>query len=421
MGHANAGTARLKEIWMRNNSRPTTDKVTAHAARPATLAAAGPHLVSSGPINPSVERASTILYPTVESYMKRHDGFYDDVIYGLYGTGTTFALAESVAALEGGYMSVITSSGSAAITLGMLSFLKAGDHALIVDCVYGPTRRFCELALRPLGIDVSYFDPLADEKTFQAALRPNTRVVYFESPGSQTFEVSDIARLAALAHGHNAITLMDNTWATPLLFRPLEHGIDVSIASASKYLSGHSDVMLGTLTMSSAEHYEQVKDTVGRWGNCAGPDECYLVHRGIRTLDVRLERHQRNAFELIEWLGKQPLVQRILYPALPTDPGHAIWKRDFKGASGLFGVLLADPCRTVARQFFDHFQHFKMGSSWGGFESLIVPAWPPPARQVRAAPAEGFLIRVHAGLEDPADLIADLEAGFHRLHLALGR
>jgi cystathionine beta-lyase len=404
----------------RNDLHPAAGKASRQTPRLATLAATGSHLPSSGTINPSVERASTILYPTVESYMNRHDGFYDDVIYGLYGTGTTFALAESVAAIEGGYMSVITSSGSAAITLGMMSFLRTGDHALVADCVYGSTRKFCELALRPLGIEVSYFDPLADAETFSAAFRSNTRIVYFESPGSQTFEISDIPQLAAIARARGAITLIDNTWATPLFFRPLEHGIDVSIASATKYLSGHSDVMLGTLTMSNAEHYERVKDTVGRWGNCAGPDECYLVHRGIRTLDVRLERHQRNATQLIEWLQRQPLVQRVLYPALANDPGHAIWSRDFKGASGLFGVVLAEPCRAVAATFFDHMERFKMGSSWGGFESLAVPAWPLPKRQHRCVP-EGFLIRIHAGLEDPSDLIVDLEAGFRRLNAALAR
>jgi cystathionine beta-lyase len=404
----------------RNDLHPMAGKPSTPAPRLATLAATGPRPPSAGPVNPSVERASTILYPTVESYMNRHDGFYDDVIYGLYGTGTTFALAESVAALEGGYMSVITSSGSAAITLGMMSFLQAGDHALVTDCVYGSTRKFCERALRPLGIEVSYFDPLADAETFSAAFRPNTRLVYFESPGSQTFEISDVPKLAAVARSRGAISLIDNTWATPLFFQPLQHGIDVSIASATKYLSGHSDVMLGTLTMSSAEYYERVKDTVGRWGNCAGPDECYLVHRGIRTLDVRLERHQRNAMHLIEWLQKQPLVKRVLYPALATDPGHAIWSRDFKGASGLFGVVLAEPCRALAATFFDHMKRFKMGSSWGGFESLAVPAWPLSARQHRPVP-KGFLIRIHAGLEDPDDLIGDLDAAFHRLNAALAR
>lgn len=405
----------------RNNVRPTAGESRTHAPGLATLAATGPRPPSSGPINPSVERASTILYPTVENYMNRHDGFYDDVIYGLYGTGTTFALAETVAALEGGYMSVITSSGSAAITLAMISFLKAGDHALVADCVYGSTRKFCEQTLRPLGVEVSYFDPLADAETFAATFRPNTQLVYFEAPGSQTFELSDLPKLAAIARARGAVTLMDNTWATPIFFRPIEHGIDVSIASATKYLSGHSDVMLGTATMATAEHYERVKDTVGRWGNCAGPDECYLVHRGIRTLDVRLERHQRNAMQLIDWLERQPLVKRVLYPALHSDPGYSIWRRDFKGASGLFGVVLDERCRAVAASFFDHLERFKMGSSWGGFESLAVPAWPPPERLHRPAPADGYLIRVHAGLEDPADLLADLADGFHRLHAALAR
>lgn len=405
----------------RNSLQPSAARNETLAPRMATLAATGAHPPSSGTINPSVERASTILYPTVEAYMNRHDGFYDDVIYGLYGTGTTFALAESVAALEGGHMSVITSSGSAAITLGIMAFVQTGDHVLIADCVYGSTRRFCERVLRSLGIDVTYFDPLADDATFASAFTPRTRLVYFESPGSQTFEIIDIPRLAFISRARGAVTLIDNTWATPIFFRPLEHGVDVSIASATKYLSGHSDVMLGTLTMASAEHYEQVKDAVGRWGNCAGPDECYLVHRGIRTLDVRLQRHQQNAFELIEWLRRQPLVRRILYPGIETDPGFAIWRRDFKGASGLFGVLLAPECRKVAASFFDHMGHFRMGSSWGGFESLIVPAWPAPERVHRPAPDDGYLIRVHAGLEDPADLIADLDAGFARLGAALAR
>lgn len=405
----------------RNSLEPSVNRNTQRASRMATLAAAGAHPPSSGLINPSVERASTILYPTVDEYMNRHDGFYDEVIYGLYGTGTTFALAESVAALEGGHRSVITSSGSAAITLGLMTFLKSGDHVLVADCVYGSTRRFCDKVLRPLGIDVSYFDPLADKETFAPAFRTQTRAVYFESPGSQTFEIIDVPRLASVAREKGAVTLMDNTWATPVFFRPLEHGVDVSIASATKYLSGHSDVMLGTLTTASVELYERVKDTVGRWGNCAGPDECYLVHRGIRTLDVRLERHQRNAMKLIEWLHDQPLVKRVLYPALSSDPGYAVWKRDFKGASGLFGVVLSPECRSVAASFFDHLGHFRMGSSWGGFESLMVPAWPRPERLHRPAPEDGFLIRVHAGLEDPADLIADLEDAFARMTAALSR
>jgi cystathionine beta-lyase len=387
--------------------RPSSDM------RMATLAASGPTPPTRGPLNPPVVRASTIVYDSVDAYMKRHDGFYDDVIYGLYGTETTYALAEAVTALEGGYMTVITSSGTAAIALAFAAFLRAGEHALVSDAVYRSTRKFCEQTLARLGIEVTYFDPLAVE-TLGEQLRPNTRVVYLESPGSLTFEMSDVRRATEIARRHGAITLMDNTWASPVLFRPVEHGVDVSIESATKYLSGHSDVMLGTLTAGSREVYERLKETAGRWGNCAGPDECYLVHRGLRTLDVRLERHQRNAEQLIAWLLGQREVRRILYPGHERDPGHALWKRDYRGASGLFGVVLnAD--EKAALSLFDGLKLFKLGSSWGGYESLLVPAWPPPVRTCRPAPQDGYLLRVHAGLEDPADLIEDLSRAFVRL------
>jgi len=382
--------------------------------RLATLAASGSHAPTSGPLNVPVVRASTIVYDSVEAYMKRHDGFYDDVIYGLYGTETTYALAEAVTALEGGYASVVTSSGTAAIGLSLASFLRAGEHALVSDCVYRSTRKFCEQTLGRLGVEVTYFDPLAIE-SLAGQFRPNTRVVFLESPGSLTFEMSDVRRASDLARRHGAVTLMDNTWATPILFRPIEHGIDVSIESATKYLSGHSDVMLGTMTASTREVYERLKETAGSWGNCAGPDECYLVHRGLRTLDVRMERHQRNAALLIEWLMGQREVRRILYPALDRDPGHALWKRDYRGASGLFGVVLKVSGENAALALFEELKLFKLGSSWGGFESLMVPAWPPPVRTCRPAPQDGYLIRIHAGLEDPADLIEDLAAAFARL------
>jgi cystathionine beta-lyase len=359
-------------------------------------------------------RASTIVYDSLDAYMKRHDGFYDDVIYGLYGTETTYALAEAVTALEGGYGCVITSSGTAAIAIGFASFLRAGDHALVCDSVYRSTRKFCEQTLSRLGVEVTYFDPLAAD-ALGDLFRPNTRAVYLESPGSLTFEMSDVRRAAELARSHGAITLMDNTWATPVLFRPLEHGVDVSIESATKYLSGHSDVMLGTLAAGTREVYERLKETAGSWGNCAGPDECYLVHRGLRTLDVRLERHQRNAVQLIDWLRGQREVRRILYPALESDPGHALWKRDYRGASGLFGVVLDSGNQAAALALFDDRKLFKLGSSWGGYESLMVPAWPPPVRACRPAPQDGYLIRIHAGLEDPADLIEDLAAAFARM------
>lgn len=400
---------------MNHDSPPRhTDQAPSSRLRFATLAASGPHAPTSGPLNAPVVRASTIIYDSVESYMKRHDGFYDDVIYGLYGTETTYALAEAVTALEGGYSSVITSSGTAAIAIGFASFLRAGDHALVCDSVYRSTRKFCEQTLSRLGVEVTYFDPLAADQ-LDDLFRPNTRVVYLESPGSLTFEMSDVRSAAELARGHGAITLMDNTWATPVLYRPLEHGVDVSIESATKYLSGHSDVMLGTLTAGTREVYERLKETAGSWGNCAGPDECYLVHRGLRTLDVRLERHQRNAEQLIHWLREQREVRRILYPALDSDPGHALWKRDYRGASGLFGVVLSSNDEKTALSLFDGLELFKLGSSWGGYESLMVPAWPPPVRTCRPAPSDGYLIRIHAGLEDPADLLEDLAGAFARL------
>ncbi len=388
-------------------------------AAPATLAAHGVDARVRGPVNTPVQRASTILYDDVTEYENRHAGFYDRVIYGLYGTETSFALAADVAALEGGGQTVVTASGTAAIALSLTSCVQAGDHILIADCVYGSTRRFCDEMLRRFGVEVEYFDPL-DATQLQVRFRPNTVAVYLESPGSHTFEVSDVPALAAIARKRSVLTLMDNTWGTPLLFRPLDAGVDISIQSASKYFSGHSDVMLGTVTVRNPELYARIKDTVGRFGDHASPDDCYLVHRGLRTLDVRMRRHEANALELIEWLQKRPEVMRILSPALPTDPGHAIWKRDYAGMSGLFGVVLQPQFEAVRRSLFSGLKLFRLGSSWGGFESLMVPAAPAPVRHHRPAPDDGFLVRIHAGLEDPADLIADLDAALTRAQRELG-
>lgn len=369
-----------------------------------------------GLLNPPVQRASTIVYDTVEDYVNRHGRLYDGVVYGLYGTETTFALAAAIAELERGYQAVITSSGTAAITLSLAAFLGAGDHVLVIDTAYRSTRRFCDEVLRGFGVQVSYFAPEAGAE-IASLLRSNTRVVFLEVPGSLTFELADIAAITEVTRARGIVTALDNTWATPMLFRPIEHGVDISIAAATKYLSGHSDVMLGAVTAANDQIYRRLKDTAARWGYSASADDCYLVHRGLRTLDVRLERHQRNAMELIGWFRQQPEVRKVLYPALPDDPGHAIWKRDFDGASGLFGVLL-DPMTSVERSaFFNGLKLFRMGSSWGGFESLMVPAWPPPVRNCMAM-EEGSLIRVHAGLESCTDLLADLQSAFARLRLA---
>ena len=372
----------------------------------------------AGLLNPPVHRASTILYDRVEDYIGRHSRIYDEVIYGLYGTETTFALEAAIAALEGGYQTVVTSSGTAAISLSLAAFLRAGDHLLVIDTAYRSTRRFCDDVLTGIGVEVSYFDPGVGSD-IAAQIRPNTGVIFLETPGSLTFEMPDIAAITAVARAREIITMIDNTWATPLLFRPIEHGVDVSIAAATKYLSGHSDVMLGAMTASNAEIFKKLKDSARYWGNCVGPDDCYLVHRGLRTLDVRLERHQRAALELCAWFEKQPETRRLLYPALASDPGHEIWKRDFDGASGLFGVLLDPLTEEEMSAFFNGLELFRMGASWGGFESLMVPAWPPPVRSCSRV-EEGTLIRVHAGLESVGDLTRDLEAAFARLRAMRG-
>lgn len=368
---------------------------------------------SAGLLNPPVHRASTILFDTVEDYIGRHSRLYDGVIYGLYGTETTFALASAIAKLERGHQTVITSSGTAAIALSLSAFLKAGDHLLVIDTAYRSTRRFCDEILAGYGVEVSYFAPTIGGE-IASLIRPNTRMVFLETPGSLTFELPDVSAFTAVTRARGIITALDNTWATPMLFRPIEHGVDISIAAATKYLSGHSDVMLGAMTAATEQVYKRLKDAAARWGNSTSADDCYLVHRGLRTLDVRLERHHRTALELTAWFARQPEARKILYPALASDPGHAIWKRDFDGASGLFGVLLDPMSSAESSAFFNGLQLFKMGASWGGFESLMVPAWPPPVRSCSALDA-GALIRVHAGLETSEDLIGDLAAAFERL------
>lgn len=388
------------------------------SATTALIHSTSPSASRAGLLNPPVHRASTILYDTVEAYNDRHSRIYDEVIYGLYGTETTFALESAIATLEGGHQTVVTSSGTAAISLSLAAFLRSGDHLLLIDTVYRSTRRFCDEVLTGSGVEVSYFDPAVGGDIL-AQIRLNTRVIFLETPGSLTFEIPDIATITAVARSRGIVTMIDNTWATPLYFRPIEHGVDVSIAAATKYLSGHSDVMLGAMTASNADIFKKLKDSARYWGNCVGPDECYLVHRGLRTLDVRLDRHQRTAAELITWFQQQPEVRRVLYPALASDPGHAIWKRDFNGATGLFGVLLDEMSLAENAAFFNQLQFFKMGASWGGFESLIVPASPPPVRSCSRL-EEGSLIRVHAGLETSDNLIADLEAAFSRLRLSRG-
>ena len=333
--------------------------------------------------------------------------------YGLLGTPTTFALEEAVAAIEGGYRAMLMSSGLAAITAPLQACLKNGDHLLMVDSTYGPARNFCDKVLTRCGVETTYYDPLIGE-SIARLMRPNTRVVYVESPGSLTFEVQDVPAIAAVAHRRGAKVVMDNTWASPYLFRSFEHAVDVSIHAATKYIGGHSDVMLGAV-ITTEESWLPVRSMIADLGHCAGPDDIFFGLRGMRTLSVRLERHQKNATEVARWLQGRPEVSRVLYPALPEGPGHALWKRDFLGASGLFGVVLKPAPKAAVDAFIDSLDLFGIGASWGGYESLIQPSYPERARTATRWQAEGPLVRIHIGLEDPQDLIADLAQGLDKM------
>lgn len=366
----------------------------------------------SGAVNPPVYRASTITFSSVDALRAASRQPFEGMYYGRVGTPTTFALEEAVAELEGAYRAVSCSSGLAAIDIALMAFVKAGDHILVSDSVYGPTRGFCDRVLTRFGVEVDYFDPCVSD--LGECFRPNTRVVFLESPGSLTFEIQDVPALAAQAHDHGALVLMDNTWATPLYFNALSHGVDVSIHAATKYIVGHADAMLGVINC-TRETFEPVKRSAVALGNCPGSEETALGLRGLRTLSVRLARHQQTALALAQWLGRRPEVARVLYPALADHPNHELWARDFRGASGLFSVLLRPTSETALKRMLDGLTLFSMGYSWGGYESLILPVAPEGLRTATKWRERGALLRIHAGLEDLNDLIADLEAGFERL------
>jgi cysteine-S-conjugate beta-lyase len=373
-----------------------------------------------GVVNPPVYHASTIVFPTVgELHASQKKKDPRKTRYGRHGTPTTFAIEEAIAALDGGAEAIAMGSGVAAITAVLTAFIKTGDHLLMVDTAYGPTRRFCDTVLKRFGVATTYYDPRIGAAIGEL-IRPNTRLIFLESPGSLTFELQDVPAITATARKAGIVTAMDNTWATPLYFKPLAHGVDVSILSATKYIGGHSDLMMGLITTTEAA-YQAVRRAVEDFGGSAAPDDCYLALRGYRTLGVRLARHQENGLTLARWLQQRPEVARVLHPALPQSPDHALWKRDFTGASGLFAIELKPVAEPAVEAMLDGLELFGMGYSWGGFESLILPADPSHYRSAVPWKSPGPLIRIHAGLEDPEDLIADLEAGFARLRAAAGR
>ncbi len=360
----------------------------------------------AGAVNTPVYRMSTVLFPDVETLLSGGQPY----TYGRRGTPTTRALEDAICELEGGARTVLTPSGLSACTLAILSVCKAGDHILVADSVYGPTRVFCERVAQRYGVTASYFEPTIGAK-LKDQFRPETKAVFLESPGSLTFEVQDVPAIAAAAHKKGIAVILDNTWATPLYFDALGHGVDLSVQAATKYIGGHADVLLGTVTANAA-YKDRLLQTHGDLGLCSSGDEAFLALRGLRTLSVRLRRHQESATEIAAWLRSRPEVARVIYPPLHNDPGHVLWKRDFTGACGLFGVVLREASDKAIAAMIDGMKLFGIGASWGGFESLILPA-----RFHRAFPPdlEGPLLRLHIGLEDVDDLKTDLVAGFERL------
>ena len=357
-----------------------------------------------GFVNPPVVHASTVLFPDAKTMATRNQKY----TYGTRGTPTTDALALAIDELEGSAGTVIVPSGLAAVTVPLLAFLSAGDHLLIVDSVYHPTRNFADTMLKRLGVTTEYYDP-AIGAGIADLMRPETKVVFTESPGSNTFEMQDIPAIAKAARARDAIVMMDNTWATPIYFKPLDHGVDISIHAATKYPAGHSDVLLGTVS-ANERCWPTLREGFQTLGACAAPDDSYQVLRGLRTMGVRLAQHQKSALEIARWLEGQPGVARVLHPALESFPGHALWKRDFCGASGIFSIVLDGGAEKQAHAFLDALEIFGLGYSWGGYESLAVHVFLGD-RTVARGDHEGPVMRLQIGLEDADDLKEDLERG----------
>jgi cysteine-S-conjugate beta-lyase len=367
-----------------------------------------------GFVNPPVYHASTVLYPNAEDYVA-HRARYQ---YGRRGTPTTEALEFALQELEGPNCAgvALLPSGLAAISTALLSIVHAGDHLLVTDSAYGPTRTFCDNILTRLGVTTTYYDPLIGGGIAEQ-FRPNTRAIYLESPGSLSFEMQDVPAIAQAAHGKGAVVLMDNTWASPLYYRPLEAGVDLVVQAGTKYIGGHSDVMLGTVSANGAT-VARLKNTVRICGLCEGPDDVYLGLRGLRTLAVRLDRHFKSGIAVARWLEQRPEVLRLLHPALESHPGHAIWKRDYAGASGLFSMVLKPVPHKAVYAFLDTLELFGIGASWGGYESLAIPFDCAPTRTATRWQPGGPTVRFHIGLEAVDDLLADLERGFAALAVA---
>jgi len=362
--------------------------------------------VLSNTVGPPIQRGSTVLMPNAAS-------LYDDsqTTYGREGLAAQNALKDALCELEGAVGCQLFPSGVASVTGPLLAILKTGDRLLVSDCAYNPTRRFCDNVLKRFGVDVAYFPPRASPEEIMALGGPNLAAILIESPGSLTFEITDVAGVAALARSRDVITLVDNTWAAGLLFKPLEHGVDISIQALTKYVGGHSDVFMGSACAGTAAMKRKLDDAVVQVGWSVSPDDAYQMLRGLRTLPTRLARHGESGLAVANWLKQQPQVAQVLHPALPDSADHALWARDYTGSCGLFGLVLKPAPAAAVNDFLDSLALFGLGFSWGGFESLAIPSDSQLPKRRHHAALAGPLVRIHIGLEDTADLIADLKHG----------
>jgi cystathionine beta-lyase len=373
-------------------------------------------------VNPPIYQTSTIVFPTLKDLLYAERGYSNNDLvqpyelkYGRYGTQTNFALEQAIAEIEGGYNTFVTSSGAAAINTALIAFLKQGDHMLLVDNVYSPTRGFADKFLKKLGIETTYYDPLIGADIAKL-IKKNTKVIFMESPGSQTFEIQDVPAICKIAKKHGITTILDNSWASGIYFKPFEYGVDVSVMALTKYINGHSDIMMGAITIQE-KHFRVMYEAFRYMAVTASPHSCYMVQRGLRTVKLRMDRCFESALAMASWLETRPEVEKVLYPALPSDSNHILWKRDFTGGAGLFSIILDKKYSNEAlARMVDKLHFYGMGYSWGGYESLILPF---DASSIRTATKYPYgnktCLRINIGLEDVSDLKDDLEAGFKRL------
>ncbi len=373
-------------------------------------------------VNPPIHQTSTIVFPTLKDLIYAERGYCDNSLvepyelkYGRYGTQSNFALEKAIAELENGYNTFVTASGAAAINTALIAFLKQGDHMLVVDSAYSPTRAFADKFLKKLGVETTYYDPTIGED-IQNLIKKNTKVIFMESPGSLSFEMQDVPAICKVAKKHNIITILDNSWASGIYYKPLDHGVDISVMAVTKYINGHSDVIMGAITINE-KHFRTMYEAFRYMAAPAAPFACYMAQRGFRTSKLRMDHCFESAIEIAKWLEQRPEVEKVLFPALPSNEGYEIWKRDFTGAAGLFSIILDKKYSNESlAKMVDNLHYYAMGYSWGGYESLILPF---DASAVRTATKWNYgnktCLRINIGLEDVEDLKEDLDAGFKRL------